>query len=177
MPKKIETTRLILQPLGPGDFALLRSLHTDPEVMKYIGEGRVLKGEETQAVIQKYLELQIQNPFLGAWVAELKSTNEKVGNLIIRRPATATPMEGLEIGYMFNRNHWGLGFATEASRGIMEYARNDIGEERIVALINPANDASRKTLGKLGFKSVGFDEYVNQTTGIKIPTEILLAFS
>lgn len=174
MPKQIETTRLILRPLEQNDFAFLRSMHTDPEVMKHIGVGRVRTEEESRASLQKYFELYDENPLLGGWVAELKTTGEKVGNLIIRKPATSTPMEGLEIGYMFTRAHWGYGYATEASKEIIKYAKREFGEVKIVALINPANDASRRTLEKLGFKSVGFDEYVDPTTGTKMPTEILL---
>ena len=173
MPKSFKTQRLTVRPVTNSDFNFIRSLHTSPEVMKYIGGGITRTAEQTKTIMDKYLKLEEENPLLGGWIAFLTETNEPVGNLIIRKPATPEEIEGLEIGYSFTEANWGKGFATECARGMIEYAYREIGRVRLVALIEPTNEASRKTLEKVGFKSIGFTEYVDPSTGLPKPTEIL----
>lgn len=173
MPKPIETDRLFLRPFDDSDFTFLRALHSNPEVMKFIGSGSTRTEEQTRISVSKTKEIARRNPLLGAWVAELKSTQEKIGNLIIREPATEEKTDGLEIGYSFMPEHWGKGYATEASQGIIDYARSHFGDIRIVALIEPTHSASRRTLEKLGFVTVAHGIYIDPTNGIKLPTEVL----
>lgn len=173
MPKLIQTDRLILKPVTQEDYAFIRTLHGSPAVMKYIGSGLPRTEAESRMGMERMLKIQSDTPLLGAWIAFLKDSGEPVGNLIIRRPATAEETEGLEIGYSFTEAHWGKGFATECSRGMIEYAYQEFGPVRIVALIEPKNDASRKTLMKLGFNSVGTTQYLDPTSGLLKPTEIL----
>ena len=173
MPKYIETQRLILRPITSEDFDFLRSLHGNPDVMKFIGNGGPRTETQTREALSKYLAMEESNPILGGWVATIKHTNEKIGNLLIRLPATNEEMDGYEIGYMFNEVAWGKGFATEGSKAIIDYAYRELGQVDIIALINPQNDGSRKTLHKLGFKECGFTDYVDPTTGNKIETEVL----
>lgn len=173
MPKPFETDRLVLKPVTQSDYAFIRSLHTNPEVMKYIGSGLPRTEEQSAAGMEKMLKMQIETPLLGAWIAFLKETHEPIGNLIIRKPATAEETEGLEIGYSFAQAHWGKGYATECSRGMIEYAYREFGPVRMVALIEPLNEASRKTLVKVGFTTIGTTTYLDPTSGQLKPTEIL----
>jgi RimJ/RimL family protein N-acetyltransferase len=173
MPKPIQTDRLILKPVTSDDYAFIRSLHGSPEVMRYIGSGLPRTEEQSKMGLERMLKIQLDTPLLGAWIAYLKDSGEPVGNLILRKPATAEETEGLEIGYSFAEAHWGQGYATECSRGMIEYAYQEFGPVRIVALIEPKNDASRKTLMKLGFISVGTTQYSDPTSGLVKPTEIL----
>lgn len=173
MPKSFQTPRLTVRPITLSDYDFMRALHTSPEVMKYIGGGTTRTAEQTKAVMNKYIQLEVENPLLGGWIAFLTETNEPVGNLIIRKPATHEETEGLEIGYSFSEANWGKGFATECAQGMIEYAKREFGPVRIVALIESTNEASRKTLNKVGFKSIGFTQYVDPSTGTLKPTEIL----
>jgi RimJ/RimL family protein N-acetyltransferase len=173
MPKQIATPRIILKPVTQNDYDFIFSLHSNPEVMKYIGNGVPRDEQQCKAAVDRYLKIQLDEPLLGAWIAYLKDTDEPVGSLILRKPATSEETEGLEIGYSFVVPHWGKGYATECSQGIIDYAYHEFGSIRIVALIEPENDASRKTLTKLGFTSAGFTQYLDSTNGILKPTEIL----
>lgn len=171
MPKSIQTPRLILKPLTQDDFPFLRSLHQSSEVMKYIGSGKPRSEEESKKALKASLQIAQDNPLLGSWIAYFN--DEPVGNLILRNPATLTPTRGYEIGYSFIETYWGKGFATEAAKGIMDYTYEVLGAVRLVALINPENEASRRTLIKLGFVPCGFTEYKDPSTGLIKPTEIL----
>lgn len=173
MPKQISTERLILRPITACDFTFMRTLHSNEDVMKYIGNGFPRSEEETLTALNKYLDLEKENPLLGGWIAVLKDTKEEVGNLIIRFPATMEPLEGYEIGYSFSPEHWGKGYATEASKGIVDYINLEFGDVTIIALIDSNNHASRNTLSKLGFMPSGFSSYLDPSTGEMKPTEVL----
>jgi RimJ/RimL family protein N-acetyltransferase len=59
-----------------------------------------------------------------------------------------------ELGYWIGRPYWGLGFATEASRAVIEIAKT-IGHRKLVASHFTDNPASGNVLRKLGFQSTG----------------------
>lgn len=63
-----------------------------------------------------------------------------------------------EIGYWFGRPYWGLGYASEAARGVMDWAREALGAETFVAGHYVDNPASGHVLRKLGFVPVGTQE-------------------
>ncbi len=59
-----------------------------------------------------------------------------------------------ELGYWIGRPYWGLGFATEAGRAVIEIAKA-IGHRKLHASHCTDNPASGKVLRKLGFQSTG----------------------
>jgi RimJ/RimL family protein N-acetyltransferase len=60
----------------------------------------------------------------------------------------------VELGYWISRAHWGRGFATEASRALIDIARA-LGIARLEASHFIDNPASARVLDKLGFESTG----------------------
>lgn len=60
-----------------------------------------------------------------------------------------------EIGFWITRNCWGLGFATEAGRAMIDIARHALGLEELYATAFADNISSQNVLAKLGFKPVG----------------------
>lgn len=58
------------------------------------------------------------------------------------------------LGYWIARPYWGLGFATEAARALMQTARG-LGHARILAEHSVDNPASGRVLRKLGFRPTG----------------------
>lgn len=60
-----------------------------------------------------------------------------------------------EVGYWFGTPYWGLGYASEATRGVMDWARDQIGAETFVAGHFADNPASGNVLRKLGFAPTG----------------------
>ena len=55
-----------------------------------------------------------------------------------------------EVSYRLLPQHWGNGYATEAARAIRDHAFSDLGIDRLVALIDPANVRSIRVAEKLG---------------------------
>ncbi|MEM9501818.1 MAG: GNAT family N-acetyltransferase [Pseudomonadota bacterium] len=62
--------------------------------------------------------------------------------------------DAIEMGYWIARPYWGLGYATEAGRAVLEIALA-LGHERVVASHFLDNPASGKVLNKLGFEPTG----------------------
>jgi RimJ/RimL family protein N-acetyltransferase len=58
----------------------------------------------------------------------------------------------LEVGYHVVAEFQGRGYATEAAQACLELAVGPIGQSHVVAIINPANAASRRVAEKLGMR-------------------------
>ena len=56
-----------------------------------------------------------------------------------------------ELGFWLGKQHWGQGFATEAGKGLLHYAVEDLGIRNFKSSYMKGNDASARVLAKLGF--------------------------
>jgi RimJ/RimL family protein N-acetyltransferase len=65
------------------------------------------------------------------------------------------PTGELELGYWIARSHWGRGYATEAGRAVLAYARDSLRIRRLAAGHFIDNPASGRVLAKLGFRPLG----------------------
>lgn len=61
----------------------------------------------------------------------------------------------MEIGYWLSPSYWGLGFATEAGRAVVQIARHTLRLPRLVSGHFVDNPASGRVLRKLGFRATG----------------------
>ena len=78
---------------------------------------------------------------------EERATGELVGRVGCLEPAG---WPGFEIGWVLARPFWGKGYATEAARAALQFARDVLERDRIISLIRPGNDASIRVAAKLG---------------------------
>lgn len=62
--------------------------------------------------------------------------------------------DSAELGYWIARPYWGLGFATEAARAVVNIAKA-IGHKKLIASHFTDNPASGNVLRKLGFQNTG----------------------
>lgn len=63
--------------------------------------------------------------------------------------------DAAELGYWITPDHWGLGFATEAGRAVVDMARHSLRLPRLHASHFVDNTASGHVLTKLGFTRTG----------------------
>jgi RimJ/RimL family protein N-acetyltransferase len=61
-------------------------------------------------------------------------------------------LEDVDIGYAFLPRFWSKGYAVESARAVKQYAKNAIGLNRIVAIVDPENEGSIRVLEKIGLQ-------------------------
>ncbi|HPN06004.1 MAG TPA: GNAT family N-acetyltransferase [Hyphomonadaceae bacterium] len=66
--------------------------------------------------------------------------------------------ETWELGYWYGMPYWGLGYASEAARALMEWGRDQLGAKVFVAGHFADNPASGNVLRKLGFVETGTED-------------------
>jgi len=63
-------------------------------------------------------------------------------------------------------NCWGIGLATEAAQSCRDYGFSQLGCEKLISLINPANIASRRVAEKNGMQLIQEMEWRGKPTCI-----------
>ncbi|HEY8203772.1 MAG TPA: GNAT family N-acetyltransferase [Pyrinomonadaceae bacterium] len=142
----IETERLRLRMFRPDDLDDLAAMFADPEVVKYVGEGKPASREEAAKALDSIIANWSKNGF-GRWAAIDKATDAFIGFGGLRS-LFGTP----EVVYHLAKENWGKGFATELGRAALRFGFEDRGFDRIVAITKPLNAASIHVLEKLGMK-------------------------
>ena len=100
------------------DYDALRAIMQDPQVM-YAYEGP-FTDEEVRAWLNRQLERYARFGF-GLWAVVLKETGRVIGQCgLTMQPWKEESV--LEIGYLFRRDAWHRGYATEAARACIAHA-------------------------------------------------------
>lgn len=148
--KILETDRLLLRRLELGDLDDLHQLYSDPVGRRYFPEG-TLTLAETREELEWFLHGHPRHPELGLWATILKENGRFIGRCGLL-PWTIDGVDEVEVAYALSREFWGRGLATEAARGIVAYAWQQLGLTRLVCLIDPENSASIHVAGKIGMR-------------------------
>lgn len=148
----LDTDRLTLRHLRMDDLQPLHALYRDPEMRRYIPNG-TLTLEETRLELDHFLHGHPGHPELGLWATIEKSSGAFLGRCGLLPWVIAGKSE-VELAFMIDKSRWGEGFATEAGRGIVEYARDRLGLAQLVCLIMPGNLASATVAPKVGMHFV-----------------------
>ena len=159
---KIETERLLLRRPRLSDAAALHAAYGDPEVMKFIGDGKTMTQAKTKAWIEKALARWKADGF-GHFVIEKDRKVIGRAGFLVWDPdewKTGTLAElgshaAIELGWMLAREHWGNGYATEAVAVLLELGFGALQLQRIGATCHPGNIGSIRVLEKCGFTLEG----------------------
>jgi RimJ/RimL family protein N-acetyltransferase len=103
--------------------------------------------EQTRAWIEGVLA---RPPETGTvFVVELRDSGETVGHLTMS--VDPAHRQG-ELGFLFDPAHQGRGYATEASRALVDHAFEHYGLHRVYGRLEARNAASARVLEKLGMR-------------------------
>jgi RimJ/RimL family protein N-acetyltransferase len=140
----IETDRLRLRLFQPQDLDELASMFSDPEVMRYVADGKPAGRDVAEKALTSVIDHWRRLGF-GRWAAEDKETRQFVGFGGLRS------LFGMpEVVYHFAPAHWGKGLATELARASLRYGFEEHRFEKIVAIAKPENAASIRVMEKVG---------------------------
>jgi ribosomal-protein-alanine N-acetyltransferase len=145
--QEIETARLYLRQFTPEDLDELYCIYSDPEVMKYLSEGTRTR-EETAADLFQIIADWEKHAF-GLWAVINKENNQFIGDGGLRFLGKT---HEVEVGYVLAKAYWGKGLATEVAAASLKYGFEVLKLERIVAVADTENMASRRVMEKVGMK-------------------------
>jgi RimJ/RimL family protein N-acetyltransferase len=120
--------------------------------------------ERLQREIATFAEFGVQY-----WPIFLLATHEHLGCCGLR--PHDLPAGVYEFGVHIRSRYWGIGYAHESSRAVIDHAFGTLGVKRLFAGHNPKNDASRRLLAKLGFRHTHDELY--PPTGLLHPSYTL----
>lgn len=158
----LRTARLVLRPPALDDLGALAEIFADPEVCRFIGDGRPRSPERVERGVRNALLCWDRRGF-GPFVVEQGGVI--IGDALLypvaRSGADASDFAQrgpeIELGYRLARSAWGRGFATEAARAVMDWAFSPSGPglTKLIAVTYPENAASQRVLEKIGMHRVG----------------------
>lgn len=153
----LQSDRLIFREFQENDFQLFYSVFSDEQVMQYAWIDRYEREEEAWAYFWKILRNNVagvdrqamefavffaeNNEFIGFADIEIHQKNEAGGCG--------------EIGYFLLPPYWGLGYATEIARTLLEIGFEKLGLHRMTARCNANNIKSEKIMQKVGMLKEG----------------------
>ena len=149
----IHTERLLLREFSPDDFEDVHAYSSDYETVYHMAFG-----PNTPEETRDYLERQCP--------AERDASPRMHYNLAIARADTGHVIGGISLhmnwrrddavlGAVLNRREAGNGFMTEAMRGVMKLAFEEIGLHRLHAVCAVDNAPMLRILDKCGFRCEG----------------------
>lgn len=147
----LETSRLYLREMKQSDDTSLCRILQDEQVM-YAYEHAFDEKE-----VQEWLDNQIKryrDYGFGLWAVILKKTDEMIGQCGL----TMQDYNGKqvpEIGYLFQKQYWHKGYATEAAIACKEYAFNVLDVSEVYSMIRDTNIASQNVAERNGMSVTG----------------------
>jgi [ribosomal protein S5]-alanine N-acetyltransferase len=143
-----ETDRLILRKIEINDLEDIFEFSSDPEVAHHMTWEVNKSKEET---LNNFINVVIENyekGQTGSLAIVHKESNKVIGTCSFIE--WSNEHSNAEIGYVLNRNYWGLGIATEAINELIKFGFETIQLNRIQGRCDIDNIGSEKVMLKVG---------------------------
>lgn len=164
------TERLALRHFAPSDLSQYRAYHSRPEVYRYLyaspPEGRAMEEK-----FSEILDARFEEDGDVFRLAVVRRDNDVLIGEVLLKLASKDALQG-EVGYIFNPDFAGKGYATEAVTAMIEIGFAAFAFHRIFARLDAANKGSVGVVERLGlrreahliqndrFNGVWGDEYI-----------------
>lgn len=142
----IETKRLGLRLFQKEDIDNLSELNSDPDVRAFFPDGTQSR-EQTEARMNDFISYYEEKGLPCFVMFELES-NEFVGRCGFGLVETGE----IEVGYLLHKKFWGKGLASEALTKLLEWAKQNITADYIIAFAPLEHIASQRVMQKCGME-------------------------
>jgi [ribosomal protein S5]-alanine N-acetyltransferase len=142
----LETSNLVLRPLGPKDLDLAHGLFNHPEIDRYLWDG-VLVSTQTASEYLAQSERGFAASGLGLFAVYLRD-GDRLAGFCGFRPSSESGQP--ELLYALLPEWRGRGLATEATRKCLRLAFEEVGVRRVLASVDSPNEDSVRLLERLG---------------------------
>jgi RimJ/RimL family protein N-acetyltransferase len=143
--------RVLLRPLATGDVDAVLAYRSRADVCRYVPFEPMTRQDITErmAGLWARTELTEEGQALTLGV-EVRETGELAGDVVLfwRDRLNA----GGELGYVFNPDAGGRGYATEAASAMLRLGFDGLGLHRIIARIDERNEPSARLARRLGMR-------------------------
>ena len=142
-----QTERLRLRRMQRCDVDAMRDVYSDPEAMRYVGDGSAISEED----VLRWVDITLANyanKGYGMFVVELRETGQVIGFCGLVHPGG---QELPELKYAYLRDHWGNGYATEAGEALRGYGERELGMAGIISTVDAEHTVSQQVLKKCNF--------------------------
>jgi ribosomal-protein-alanine N-acetyltransferase len=146
---RLDTERLTLRLLLDDDIPSLMQLTSDPSLNDFsTGRYKNMTAEKARVFIQQNSQLYTEHR-IGRFGVFQKWQSVLIGICGLFKMSDDPFKDQLAIGYRFAGDHWGKGFAREAAAEVIKYGLEELGLNKITALIDPRNSRSIRVAEKL----------------------------
>ena len=145
------TPRLLLRHWREEDRAPFAAMGADPRVMEHF-PARLTRAESDGMVDRVGADLERRG--WGLWAVEELGAPGFLGFVGLNVPrfdAHFTP--AVEIGWRLATHAWGRGLASEAARGVLTVAFDDLGLDEVVSFTATSNERSQAVMRRIGMTS------------------------
>lgn len=147
--KTLTTERLILRLVSVDDAPFILELYNHPDFYRFVGDKQMRTDYEAIRYIKENMLRMEEKKGVSLLVVEDKQTKQPLGICgLVKRDTLNT----YDIGYGFLPSAYGQGFAIEAAKAVIEYAKQAMQLSQLVAITNNDNIRSISLLKKLGFE-------------------------
>jgi RimJ/RimL family protein N-acetyltransferase len=150
----IETPRLRIRNLQPGDLPAFHEYRSDPTVTRYQGFD-VFSIDQAAAFIEAHSQKEFGKA--GEWVQygiETRPAAIFIGDCAIKLDGNDVRLA--EVGITVSPAHQRKGYAKEALAGILDYLFSIDGFHRVTETVDAENIASIQLMKSLGFREEGY---------------------
>ncbi len=149
---ELRTERLVLRPLCTQDLDTCNEYAMNAETAKYMLFLPNRTSEETLKFLQSCEVGWAQEP-IEAFEFAITLDGRHIGAVSIFKENDC-----MEMGWILNKAYQGKGYAFEAARALMDFAKNVLDAQRIVAHCDTRNSPSYRLMEKLGMQRVAEGE-------------------
>jgi RimJ/RimL family protein N-acetyltransferase len=139
----IETARLRLRRLVPGDLPALHAIQSREDVTRWL-----YWNPRDEDEVRVALDAHIPRPSDEGVVLAIELDGELIGTVNV---AVGEHRQG-EIGFLLHPGHHGRGYATEAAAAIVALAFETYDLHRVYGRFEPRNTASARVLERIGMR-------------------------
>lgn len=166
----LQTERLVLSRLTYADCDFIVELLNEPSFKRYIGDKKVRSNEEAQTYLRNGPIGSYECHGFGMFLVRDKSDKTPIGMCgLVKREEFDAP----DVGFAFLQRFWSNGYALESAAAVLEYGKINLQLPRIIAMVDPDNEASIRLVEKLGMKFASMIRMPGESQEINMYSTVL----
>jgi ribosomal-protein-alanine N-acetyltransferase len=148
----LETDRLLLRMMGPGDVEDVFAYASDPEVARFVTWDHHASLEDSARYVE-YMMGRHERGEVSEWGMDLREDGRLIGTCGFL--GWSPPHARAEVAFALSRRYWNRGLMTEAVGRVVAFGFDRMGLNRVEARCLVDNVAARRVLEKAGMRREG----------------------